>query len=166
VYPVDSLVVSSDADVWIGSSGNWGPNVPGLAHYDGTGWTLVTPIEGEPDFYVYDIELDLDGDVWVSLGPWGRSASDAPTEHAVARLDGSTWRTFGPGEGVPQVWGLDLELAPDGTMLLVSESGLFEFRDDAWTLVQEGTFEGISVAPDGTVWLAGDGLFRLSNALH
>ncbi|MEW6059883.1 MAG: hypothetical protein AB1551_07085 [Actinomycetota bacterium] len=169
VYPVGSLVVASDGDVWIGSSGpGWGsPGIPGLAHYDGIGWTPVTPVEGKPDFYVYDIELDPSGEVWVSLGPWDPSAPDGPTEYLVARFDGSTWRTYGDAEGVPfdvsAGWAMQLEPAPGATMLLVTGRGLFEFRDDAWTLLQEGTFYEVSVAPDGTVWLAGDGLFRLAN---
>jgi hypothetical protein len=164
VYPVRSLVVSSDGDVWVGSGGNWGPSAPGLAHYDGTSWTLVTLVEGQPDFYLFDIELGLNGDVWVSLGPWDRSAPDAPTEYLVARFDGPTWRTSGEEEGVPQGWISDLVRGPGGTMLLLSDRGLMEFRDDAWTLLQEGSFLQASAAPDGTVWLAGDGLFRLPSS--
>lgn len=164
VYPVGTLLVSSDADVWIGSGGDWGPNVPGLAHYDGTGWTLVTPIEGEPDFYVSDIELDLDGDVWVSLAPCCRSGSDARPS---AWSRGSTGRRGAPSappRASPRTGAAISSSLPDGTMLLASGSGLFQFRDDALTLVQEGWFDDVSIAPDGTVWLAGDGLFRLPNA--
>ena len=35
------------------------------------------------------------------------------------------------------------------------------FQDGAWDPVQGGHFSHVSIAPDGTVWLAGDGLFRL-----
>jgi hypothetical protein len=163
VFPVSSLAVSSDDDLWIGSNGNWGPSALGLAHYDGTAWTLVTPVEGLTDLFVQDIELGPDGTVWVALGLHDPSDTRAaPDRYVMARFDGSTWRTYLDADGQPFGWLGDLEVAADGTMLLRSERGLLGFRDDRWTLLQEGSFRP-SVGSDGTVWLAGDGLFRLPN---
>jgi hypothetical protein len=157
---VRTLGVVSDSDVWAGTGGYFN----GLAHYDGSRWTPVTPVEGQPDFGVVDILVAPEGDVWVSLVFFG---PERGYPGVVARFDGRGWTVYRDADGVALgtldegVIGGDLAISPGGVPLLASGSGLLEFRDGEWSLAQEGRFSRVSVTPDGTTWLAGDGLFRL-----
>jgi ligand-binding sensor domain-containing protein len=158
---VRTLGVVSDRDVWAGTGGY----LNGLAHFDGSGWTSVTPVEGHPDFGVADIEVAPSGDVWVSLVLFDPARPNALDPLAVARFDGQRWTVFQGTDGVPfgntNEGAGSLEIMPDGAVLLTASPGLLEFRDGEWALVQAGRFSQVSAAPDGTLWLAGDGLFRL-----
>jgi len=155
-----SLAVLSDHDVWAGAQGGFMPG--GLAHSDGRGWTVVERVGGEPVSAVSGIEATPDGDLWVSF------IVDR-YDSLVARFDGSSWETFHEADGVPFTDGM-LELAPDGAIVVTTRAGLVGFRDGAWTpwgSPPAGGFDDLrivplSIAPDGTVWLAGaGGLFRL-----
>ncbi|HEU4355521.1 MAG TPA: hypothetical protein VFT27_08025 [Actinomycetota bacterium] len=158
VAPVMSLAVGPAGDVWAGSFDPWA-RFGGLAHFDGESWQTVDPF-ADARTLVGDVETTPDGDVWV-LG----AARDGAWPWSIARRHDGAWTTFGEADGIPLDIGAELEVAPDGELLLLGSQGAFAFRDGAWDLVQEGTFDHVSVAPDGTVWLAGDGLFRLPNAL-
>jgi hypothetical protein len=82
----------------------------------------------------------------------------------VARYEDGAWSTFDQADGVPIRAVNDdlfLETAPDGQILLATWDGLFAFSGGTWRLLQQGGFTGLSTAPDGTVWLGGDGLFRM-----
>lgn len=158
---VTALEVLGDDDVWAASSGGFLPG--GLAHFDGERWTQMKPIEGRDFDYVMDLAVTPDGDVWASFLLFDATAENpAPSPIVVTRFDGDSWQTYRDAEGVPFGSGPGtLELTPDGTLVLAAESGLVEFRDGAWTLLQEGSFLDFSIAPDGTIWLMGDGLYRL-----
>jgi hypothetical protein len=158
---VTALEVLGEDDVWAASSGGYLPG--GLAHFDGKGWTQMKPIEGRDFDYVMDLEVTPDGDVWASFLLFDATAENpAPSPIVVARFDGASWQIYRDAEGVPLGSGPGtLELTPDGTLVVAAESGLVEFRDGAWTLLQEGSFQDFSIAPDGTIWLMGDGLYRL-----
>jgi hypothetical protein len=111
-----------------------------------------------------DVEVTSEGDVWIS-GP----SADALV---VMRYRDGEWTEFReadmrlafdpPSEAGWSADGLMVS-RPDGTLLLVTDGGLAAFRDGSWSPVLGGKFHGLSVAPDGTVWLAGDGLFRLTD---
>ena len=160
-----SLVVLADDDVWAASRGGWMPG--GLAHFDGERWTDVEPIEGNAYAadWISGLEVTPDGDVWVSLANVDTERPNQPDPVVVARFDGSSWRTYNDADGVPFGMTNDgfgrLEIAPDGTPVLSAAPGLVEFRDGAWTLLQEGRFGDFSIAPDGTIWISSDGLYRL-----
>lgn len=180
--PVDldgpsALVVRAADDVWIGGAGSW--LAGGLAHFDGDRWTTfdrktITPeFPGDPNCSgfttcnrvpVDDIVSTPDGDLWVVLSVW---AGRSDPSFAISRFDGRSWRTtyrdaFG-SMFVPS-WPLapgGLDVSGFGRMLFATGGGLFELRDGTWRLVQEGDFGAVSEASDGTVWLAGDRLYRL-----
>jgi hypothetical protein len=158
---VTALQVLGDDDVWAASSGGFLPG--GLAHFDGEGWTEIKPIEGRDFDYVMDLAVTPDGIVWASFLLFDATAEDpAPSPIVVTRFDGASWQIYRDAGGVPFGAGSGtLELTPDGTLVLAAEPGLVEFRDGAWTLLQEGWFQDFSIAPDGTTWLLGDGLYRL-----
>lgn len=169
-----SLIVASD-DVWAGSGGGFVQGL-GLWHYDGSNWVEMEPIAGARELVVQDMVRTEDGALWlwadfrfedfvaIQQGPKRWS-------HALARFDGETWTTIREIDGVPLEASVDrggqLELAPNGDLLFAissweSSGGLFRLRDGQWARVVDGSVNAISVAPDGTVWLAGwDGLFRL-----
>jgi hypothetical protein len=144
------FVVAAADDVWAGSPGSWGIGA-GLAHFDGTEWTRVTPVEGQPYFAVSGIEIAPNGDVWVSLVIFDPSEPNAPDPIVVARFDGSSWQIYRDASGVSfgtlQRASGRLDLAPDGTPVLAAPPGLVKFRDGAWTLLQEGWFEDFSTRP-------------------
>jgi hypothetical protein len=158
---VSSIAVGPTGDVWAGSEGVWGSG-GGLAHFDGERWRSVDPLGEGSDFLVTDLEIAPDGAVWVGIA--------VPTEGTpswdgiVARYEDGAWSTFDEADGVPIRAVNDdlfLETAPDGQILLATWDGLFAFREGTWRLLQQGGFTGLSTAPDGTLWLGGDGVFRM-----
>lgn len=159
---VSSLAVGAEDDVWAGSEGVWGLG-GGLAHFDGEGWTRVEPIVDVEEPLVTDIQITPDGDVWVGIAIPTEDGMETPTG-IVARYHDGTWTTFDEAQGIPLAavnGDLELEATPDGQLLLATWDGLFTFRDGSWELLEGGRFTMLSVAPDGTVWLGGDGLFRI-----
>lgn len=120
-----------------------------------------------------DLEATADGDVWVSvtMPAEGKQCTSSVTScwaAVVARHRDGEWTIFREADGIrldtpfDAWWGPPrlLEVTPAGDVVLATWNGLFIFRDDTWDLVHEGRFVMLSVAPDGTVWLADDGLFR------
>jgi hypothetical protein len=175
LYLVGSLVVVSEDDVWAGSAGGWVEG-RGLWHFDGSNWVEMEPIAGARELVVQDMVRTEDGALWLWVDFRFQdfvSIQKGPKRwsHALARFDGETWTTIEEIDGVPLETSVDrggqLELAPNGDLLFATSSwessgGLFRLRDGQWTRVVDGFVNEISVAPDGTVWLAGwDGLFRL-----
>jgi serine phosphatase RsbU (regulator of sigma subunit)/ligand-binding sensor domain-containing protein len=80
-------------------------------------------------------------------------------------------RSWGVTEGLPSVAVLAVTQTPDGYMWMGTQSGLVRFDGHAFTvfdahnvpaLATGETIRGLSVAPDGTLWLATDG----SGLLH
>ncbi len=169
---VRSIAVGPAGDVWVGSGVEGWFNSGGLAHFDGVRWRRVDPFGEGNGFVVHDLEIAPDGGVWVAIASPGEPPYPSA---AVARYQDGVWTTFVEADGVP-IQATDsqihLEKASNGEILLSfwvqpdpdgppGGGGLFAFRDGAWHLVQEGWFSDLSVAPDGTVWLWGDGLFRI-----
>lgn len=159
---VSSLAVGPTGDVWAGAGPVWAFG-GGLAHFDGESWQMVEPIAGGHS-WVGDVEATPDGDVWVLAGLEDEQGVTGAGPY-IGRYHDGAWTTFGEADGIALEPG-QLEVAPDGELLLVGLEGLFVFRDGSWDLVQEGRFTTLSIAPDGTVWLGSvlDGLFRLPNA--
>jgi len=160
---VSRLAVGPAGDVWAGSAPVWGTG-GGLAHFDGEIWQMVEPVVGA-HASVWDVEATQDGDVWVLAAiPTVDEQGIGGAEPYIARYHDGAWTTFGEGDGIPTE-PLEVEVAPDGHLLLLGSEGLFVLRDGTWDLLQDGDFRFLSVALDETVWLAGfDSLFRLPNA--
>lgn len=160
---ITDLAIGPTGDVWAGSAGWYGLG-GGLAHFDGTSWERVELVEGVDDLLVHDIELTPDGDVWIAA----EVGSEMPSGGFVARFHDGVWTTsledaLALSGGI---WSDPLAVTGDGRLLAAGAEGLLELREGTWSVVREGIFPlgwtaMLSVAPDGSVWVAGDGLFRL-----
>lgn len=163
-HTVTRLGIGPGGEVWASCWAWWGGEDCRLtlAHFDGRAWETVEPpaVSGEPG--LIDLEVTSEGDVWISVGDGGL---------VVMRYRNGAWDVFrepatGLGFDPPSELGSaegQLDSTTDGTLLLVTEGGIAAFHDDSWAPVVEGRSEGLSVAPDGTIWLTGDGLFRMTS---
>ena len=90
----------------------------------------------------------------------GSSACGDAEELRVARYDGEVWAPYDWPTPDP----VDLAVAPDGTVWVATDSGVFSFDGAEWTTRVEGHGHfAVDVAPDGTVWYTdADGVHTLS----
>jgi hypothetical protein len=162
-----SLAVDRDGTVWLGSSGAWGIR-PGLLRYTtASGWEKV-PVRGAtPDEYIWDLAVSTDGVAWAvgsDVVPPGTPTSDEPTAPRpwwIARLTGGPGP---PGLGEAHWPPYSLDVLPDGTPVMpMPGSGLAAWDGHVWSTRYGGlTFDQVSVAPDGTLWVtAGGGVWVL-----
>ncbi|UCH10378.1 MAG: T9SS type A sorting domain-containing protein [Fidelibacterota bacterium] len=131
-------------------------------------WTLFTPLNsGLPDDFIWDLEFDPDGNLWIGTADAGVAKLDAT---ALGESPGTTgWTVYDQstsGLGFDRVY--DLAVAPDGTIWF--GHGYGDFEADAavsifdgvsqWRTITEtnsplieNTCYAIAMAPDGKVWL-------------
>jgi len=146
------LAVSPDGDVWIAGWYNFSVGTE-LMRYGGATMEAVPTweIEGlRPG--IWDLEAAPNGDLWVL------TFGDA--ELRVARYDGEAWAPY----DWPYPDPVDLAVAPDGTVWVAADSGVFAFDGAQWTTRVEGHGHfAVDVAPDGTVWYTdAEGVHALS----
>ena len=79
--------------------------------------------DGLANLSIQKIFQDRDGFIWVS------------TENGLFRYEGDRFQSFGPTQGIPQVGGLALGEAPDGSLLVGGSIGLYHFRDSRFEKV-------------------------------
>lgn len=134
------IVVGSDGTVWVGHAG-W------VARFDGVWTTFSAPGAEGP------MAVSADGSVWTAFG-----------ERALARFDGSEWRTFHAplslDDGIATPWTADLAVTADGTVWAGGHEylGLWAFDGTDWT--HYSTADGlprnvgwtVAPAPDGSIW--------------
>lgn len=151
------LAVGPRDDVWVGwtKGGGFSVEDAGLVRFEGGEWQTVAPYADR--YVVRDLEATPEGDVWVS-----GSTLDRWAPPFLARFRNGAWTTFIKADGISGGPG-QLDVTPSDEVLFATSEGLLVFRDEAWHLLQKGWFS-LSVAPDGTVWLGGDGVFRLSDS--
>ncbi len=145
---VSHVAVASDGTVWaVGDS--W------LARYEGS-WTLVDGVDANRMTPVGDLVVGPDGAVWVAAEDIAlvRVDADGATTHPLPEdlLEGVAWMRSIAVDRFGTVWAS------------VGQSGVLAFDGD-WR--HYGVVDGlpssmmgnIAVAPDGTVWVGGDGLY-------
>ncbi len=93
-----SVAVAADGTLWVGSMGSASDRQPGggVAHYDGSAWSVFTVDDGL-----------VSNNVTVASGPDGTVWAVAP--EGLSRFDGSGWTTF------PDVIGFGFGAAVDGS---------------------------------------------------
>jgi len=94
-----------------------------------------------------------DGTVW------------AGGDYGLVRYDGSGWSASDATGNAPPVGGEEADVhgiaqAPDGSLWVVAYGSLYHLDGDQWSRFDwpDNWIETMAVAPDGTVWVGGDGL--------
>lgn len=88
-----------------------------------------------------DLAIAPDGAVWAA--GWA----------SVSRFDDETWTAYyGPEDGLPRGYVLDVEVTPDGSVWAGTERGLARLDGRTWTIVSPSVWvRDLAVAPDGSV---------------
>jgi streptogramin lyase len=165
--PASIVEIGPDGEVWAGCPGFTMATgcLQTIAHFDGRTWETLEPPPLTDGAFLRDLEVTPQGDVWITAV---ETTDDGRSMMTPARYRDGTWTELvATDTGVP----LDslfegytaaaIESTPDGSLLLVSHDGVFTLEQDRWVRVATGAFSDLSVAPDGAVWLGGDGIFRL-----
>jgi ligand-binding sensor domain-containing protein len=136
---VSSLAVTPDGTLWAhGWEGAQGSDY--LARFEGTDWTVI---DKRPAGQLF---VGPDGSLWSSQG-W--------PQH-LARFDGQTWSGL---PYPPSTWVAEFAVAPNGVLWAVTDQGPAQFNGTTW-LYANGAPRDITrmaFAPDGTLWLGGQG---------
>ena len=156
---VQSVAVTSDGTIWIGSVfGLVGKG--GLARFDGRTWSVELPLgrplpEGE-SLRVDDLLAASDGSLWVAGEEWGSDAvTETPPAFFVARFRDGEWTVYDMGGGPVSA----LAEQADGSILAVGR-GIWTFAGGRRTQQLDGQgFDQLSVAADGSVWVAGRDIY-------
>lgn len=150
------LAVTADGTVWILQRG-WGTM---LSRSAGDTWEQVSiPTAGLPGEQgsPTGITVDRDGSLWAVVTTWSSTGTTASTD--VLELVGDEWVRRGGSPGPDYVQGL--AQLPDGSLIAVG-NGVARFDGERWHRWLENLWlERVSVAPDGTVWVAGPNVYRL-----
>lgn len=140
-----SLVVGADGTIWMsGWTGSLGSYYVG--RFDGSEWTTFDTTELFDDI-VTRVVVGPDGLLWC-----------ATPYHGVVRYDGHTWKEFTTADDLPSNRIVDIAVAPDGMIWVLTDRGLAHLQGEQWRAV-DGTPPGakvIAFAPDGTTWVGTD----------
>lgn len=144
------VTVATDGTVWA-AGGTW------VARLDGTAWTdLTTGVFTDRPSRVGDLTTGPDGSVWVAAGP-----------DALIRIDGEEATTHRvPGQwSNTEPWSFSIAVDSDGTvwastmlfgaLTFNGEWGHFDGDDG----LPSDVIGNIAVAPDGSVWVGGEGVY-------
>jgi len=127
------LSVDSKGNKWVGTYGG------GLSRFDGKTWKRYSKDDGLGDNWVYDIEYDRDGKMWVA------------TWDGVSVFDGERFKTYRVADGLPDKWVYSIALDRDGVFWFGTEGGISRFDGKTWTTYshKNGIGGGIQESPGG-----------------
>jgi ligand-binding sensor domain-containing protein len=100
---------------WVGTYGG------GLSRFDGRAWKRYTTDDGLGDNWVYDIEYDRHGTMWVA------------TWNGVSVFDGERFKTYRVADGLIDKWVYSIALDRDGVFWFGTEGGVSRFDGKSWT---------------------------------
>jgi ligand-binding sensor domain-containing protein len=151
---VNSITEHPDGSIWVATES-------GLARFDGSAWTDVTP-GGSGTSDLTSVLATPDGNVWV--GRAGRGSSG----FGVWRFDGSAWVEYGSDDGLSASEPLgSVPLASVGDRVYVAtHSGAYVFMDGRWESAWELSIDQFGrccelLAVDGDqLWVGGEGLWH------
>jgi ligand-binding sensor domain-containing protein len=109
------LVDPKNGAKWIATYGG------GLARFDGTGWRTYTVSDGLADQWVYDMEFDRQGRMWVA------------TWKGVSVFDGNRITNYTEKDGLIDKWVYSIVIDQDGLYWFGTESGLNRFDGKTWS---------------------------------
>ncbi len=155
---INAIAVGPDGVVWFGTA------CCGVSRFDGGSWTTFTTANGLASNYITSIAIASDRSVWFGT-----------IDSGISRFDGKSWQTYTMTNGL---WGnivLHLFILPNGSLLAESSTDaslkLMLFDGKKWsdyptpftflTGNKYGT-GGVVATPDGSLWFATYGLYRLS----
>lgn len=153
---ISSVQAGGSDDVWaVGQQGDQ----PYAAHWDGSGWQVVSPEGGDEfDASLTDVAF-VDGAVWAV----GKATSDASAKGLFYRFDGTAWQP----KKLPDIeYGVgvsDVGAGPDGSLWLSSDESNIVYAKTAkgWAEVKVPDEEGAATGVDdftsagGKVWVVG-----------
>jgi len=149
---VTSVMQAIDGSLWVGTRGE------GLDHLQGKNVRVFSRKDGLPDQTTLGLLQQDDGSIWVGSG--SGSVSVLNDNHV------STIRLEGPL--TPELPALAEDHAGNIWLGFDMPDGLFRFRDrHLEPLFLEGRVKGLSVAPDGSLWIASylQGLVQFKNGI-
>jgi hypothetical protein len=168
VYPAlsgpgwPSFIVGRDGSPWVAGGWFWS-----LVRFDGKQWVDESRFAGPDPAHVVGLEVGPDGDLWVAFE---RPISDAGSEWAIARYDGTTWTVHdSPVDFAVSGylgWSVAFAVAPDGSVWLATGQGVARFDGQDWSSpFVSNLLSAMSFGPDGTLWAVGpSGVLRLPAA--
>lgn len=124
------IAVDPHGNKWVGSYGG------GLSRFDGEKWTRYTNADGLGDNWVYDIEFDRDGTMWVA------------TWDGVSVFDGGHFTTYRVADGLPDKWVYSIALDRDGVFWFGTEAGVSRFDRKSWTTFNHKDGMGTEIQED------------------
>lgn len=92
-------------------------------------WTNINIPQGLADQFVYDLQLDRQGDAWIATWSGVNRVKGARFD------DPAAWETFtveNTQGGLPNPWVYGVEEGKDGEMWFATEAGLARYRDGKW----------------------------------
>ncbi len=157
---VSTLEVTTDGTIWNLQRG-WGNSLSRLAE---DGWVGVLPAEPPGSWSRVNptaTTLGPGGSLWVAVSTYDESGDAGRSE--ILEIDDLRWIVRDQVEGVE--WANDLAFLPDSSLIVVGE-GVAVQRGSRWrSLFEDLWFQSVSVAPDGSVWVLGENLYRLPTPL-
>lgn len=148
-----TIAVSPSGELWVATF------LAGLSRFDGHSWRTYTKDDGLVSNDVAAVAVAPNGDIWVGH-PHGTGG--------VSHYDGRTWTSY-PNHMLGQEHGVvALAVGLDGKVWAGFDRGLSCYDGQSWVHYDTPRLVTIEMAPDGTVWAAGDGVteFRDGNWIH
>lgn len=108
------LSIDPKGNKWVGTYGG------GLSRFDGQAWKRYSTDDGLGDNWVYDIEYDRNGTMWVA------------TWNGVSVFDGERFKTYRVADGLPDKWVYSIALDHDGVFWFGTEGGISRFDGKSW----------------------------------
>src|SRR5690554_6701752 len=148
---VNDMAEDAQGFLWVATS-------DGLARYDGTGFRVWQFEHGLADNFVWSLDIDSQGRIWLGTGLAGLVSYDPRTDSF----------TSATGDGVPgaegeQVWTVAVD-GQDSVWFGTASSGLYRRHADGRVerflpvagderSLPSPSVSAIEIAPDGTVWV-------------
>jgi ligand-binding sensor domain-containing protein len=145
----NTLAVSSNGDLWVGTFGG------GVSYFDGERWTTYTTDDGLLANQVTAVAIAPNGDLW---------CAHAQPDCGLSRFNGVSWTVYTANNiGLSFCNLLTLAFDPSG-ILWAGGGVVIRFGGQNWisfsseTGMQQPIALYMDIGPDGKIWIAGNGV--------